>query len=315
MSTRTRVRYWVGVMGKEQVLDAIDKGYCQFKNGCKKPFKQVNPNSWFIYYSPGTKHFKVIREEGRDAGAPVRAFTAIGQVLPGEPYGIDLGNDEVVYRRPARYVPKTTDAPMLPFLDHLSFLTKVGTRWGSVFRKGLIEILKSDFYQICEAMNIDMPKRHNQIFLLPTNTGSNLTKQREVQAIVPQLDNNNQQPVNDVKRPLYDDENDTVNNKELHPQKLNDTTTEAHIANTKPQEHEIDTNAERKEGSAREGLKVISANGQANDGIAVERREEIEDRNRATGVVNAEERRQEIEVVENAINANVEERQQEINGK
>lgn len=166
MSPRLRVRYWVAVMSKDQVSDAIKKGYCEFKNGSKLPFKQVNPDSWFVYYSPGTKSLKEIREEGKEIGERVQAFTAIGQVLPGEPYSIDLGNDNVVYRRHARYVPNTTDAPIFPLMGKLSIFKSLSKYelWGIPLRKGLVEVLKSDFFMLCEAMNIDMPKRHNRIF-------------------------------------------------------------------------------------------------------------------------------------------------------
>lgn len=166
MSSRLRVRYWVAVMSKDQVSDAIKKGYCEFKNGSKLPFKQVNPHSWFVYYSPGTKSLKEIREEGKEIGERVQAFTAIGQVLPGEPYSIDLGNDNVVYRRHARYVPNTTDAPIFPLMGKLSIFKSLSKYelWGIPLRKGLVEVLKSDFFMLCEAMNIDMPKRHNRVF-------------------------------------------------------------------------------------------------------------------------------------------------------
>ena len=185
MSSRLRVRYWVGVLSKDQVQDAVKKGYCEFKNGSKQAFKHVNPHSWFVYYSPGTKPLKVIREEGREAGQPLRLFTAIGQVLPGEPYSIDLGNDDIVYRRNARYVPNTTDAPLEPLMRELSFFKNLPIRkpWGIAFRSGLVEILKSDFYQLCEAMNIDMPKRHHLVF---EQSNTNIKK--------PEIQEENQQP-------------------------------------------------------------------------------------------------------------------------
>lgn len=190
MSSRLRVRYWVGVMSKEQVDDAVKKGYCQFKNGDQRPFKQVNPHSWFVYYSPGTKPLKVIREEGREAGKSLRTFTAIGQVLPGEPYSIDLGNGDIVYRRKARYVPNTTDAPLKPLMGELSFLKNnpSKTSWGVSFRSGLIEVLKSDFYRLCEAMNIEMPKRHHLIFEQSSHSAN--IKQPETQQNLTQPETN-----------------------------------------------------------------------------------------------------------------------------
>jgi hypothetical protein len=153
-------------MSKEQVQEAVKKGYCEFKNGEQRHFKHVNPHSWFVYYSPGLKPLHVIREKGKEAGKTLRTFTAIGQVLPGEPYSIDLGNNNIVYRRKARYVPNSSDAPLEPLMKELSFLKNSPSRkpWGFAFRKGLIEVLKSDFFKLCEAMNIAMPKRHHLIF-------------------------------------------------------------------------------------------------------------------------------------------------------
>ena len=196
MSSRLRVRYWVGVMSKDQVSDAVKKGYCEFKNGSKKPFKHVNPHSWFVLYSPGTKSPKLLRELGRDAGEKVQAFTAIGQVLPGDPYSVDLGNDEIVFRRNARFVPNVTEAPLAPLMSQLSFFSKLSKHqpWGVPFRKGLIELLKSDFYKLCEAMNIDMPKRHNQIFEQTKLDIKKVEERNEIHrlgdAIAPVFDNN-----------------------------------------------------------------------------------------------------------------------------
>ncbi len=152
-------------MSKDHVKDAVKKGYCEFKNGTRLPFKHVNPHSWFVYYSPGTKPLQVIREKGKEAGRKVQAFTAIGQVLPGEPYSVDVGHTRV-YRRRARYVPSSSDAPLAPLMPELSFFKKhdKSRPWGVPFQGGLIEVKKYDFFALCKAMNIDMPKRHALIF-------------------------------------------------------------------------------------------------------------------------------------------------------
>lgn len=165
MPNRLRVRYWVAVLSKDHVKDAVKKGYCEFKNGTRLPFKNVNPHSWFVYYSPGTKPLQVIREKGREAGRKVQAFTAIGQVLPGEPYSVDTGHTRV-YRRRARYVPNSSDAPLAPLMPELSFFKKhdKSRPWGIQFQGGLIEVKKTDFFALCKAMNVDMPKRHALIF-------------------------------------------------------------------------------------------------------------------------------------------------------
>ena len=94
-----------------------------------------------IYYSP--------REQMRD-GAPVQAFTAIGEVAPGEPEPHDMGGGFVPYRRSVTFY-KASDAPILPLLPLLSF-TRDRPQWGTILRRGVFAINRNDYDIIASAM-------------------------------------------------------------------------------------------------------------------------------------------------------------------
>jgi hypothetical protein len=88
-------------------------------------------------------------------GEPLQAFTAIGQVLEGEPYSFNMGNGFVPYRRDVQFFP-AQETPIRSLLDQLSFI-KNKQSWGYVFRFGLLEIPESDFQAIAVAMNVTIP--------------------------------------------------------------------------------------------------------------------------------------------------------------
>lgn len=87
-------RYWIGVASKDHVLKGGEGGFCQLCHGRNNPLKRLNPGDWIIYYSP---------RAALNDGKRVQAFTAIGQVLAGEPYRFNMG-DEFVFRRDVQFV-------------------------------------------------------------------------------------------------------------------------------------------------------------------------------------------------------------------
>jgi hypothetical protein len=138
-------RYWIGVASRDHVLKGVEGGFCQLCHGKRNPLKRLTPNDWIIYYSPRTT---------MNDGDPVQAFTAIGQILAGEPYAFDMGNGFVPDRRDVRFL-TAQEAPIRPMLETLSFI-KNKQSWGYVFRFGLIEIPEPDFQQIAIAMQAEV---------------------------------------------------------------------------------------------------------------------------------------------------------------
>jgi EVE domain len=135
-------RYWIGVASQDHVLQGMAGGFCQLCHGKSNPLKRMTEGDWIVYYSPRTAMVK---------GEAVQAFTAVGQILPGEPYLFDMGNGFVPHRRDVQFV-AAQEAPIRSLIEDLSFI-KNKQSWGYVFRFGLLEIPEPDFQRIMLAMN------------------------------------------------------------------------------------------------------------------------------------------------------------------
>jgi EVE domain len=138
-------RYWIGVASQDHVIRGVQGGFCQLCHGKSNPLKRLNSGDWLVYYSP---------RMAMNSGNMLQSFTAIGQILAGEPYLFDLGNGFVPYRRDVRFIP-AEETPIRLLLDDLSFI-KNKKSWGYVFRFGLLEIPESDFQRIAVAMNVEV---------------------------------------------------------------------------------------------------------------------------------------------------------------
>src|SRR3954453_10567505 len=73
-------RYWIGVVSREHVRLGVAGGFAQVGHGKGAPLKRMKPGDWLIYYSPRESH---------PDGAPVKAFTAIGEVTGSEIYQVE----------------------------------------------------------------------------------------------------------------------------------------------------------------------------------------------------------------------------------
>lgn len=137
------MRYWIGVASRDHVRVGVEGGFCQLCHGKGAPIRRLSPGDRIVYYSPRTE---------MGAGEPVQAFTAIGEILEGEPYPSDMGNGFVPARRDVRFL-EAREAPIRPLLEDLSF-TRGRTSWGYPFRRGVIEIDADDFAVIAAAMGV-----------------------------------------------------------------------------------------------------------------------------------------------------------------
>jgi len=138
------ISYWMGVASQDHVKRGIEGGFCQFCHGKTWPLERLKPGDRIIYYSP--------REEINE-GAPVQAFTAIGEVLEGAPYKFDMGDGFVPMRRDVRFF-SASSALIRPLLPKLSF-TRDQPSWGYAFRRGFFPITDADYKTIARAMNAD----------------------------------------------------------------------------------------------------------------------------------------------------------------
>ncbi len=138
------MRFWIGVASRDHVMAGVARGFCQLGHGKAAPVKRLAPDDWIVYYSPRTVY---------PDGEPLQAFTAIGRVMPGEPYTAQMGPGFVPTRRDVLFI-SSCEAPIRPLLEYLSFSSD-NKNWGQVFRRGLIEIQERDFRLIAEAMGAE----------------------------------------------------------------------------------------------------------------------------------------------------------------
>ncbi|CAN5309952.1 hypothetical protein BH10PSE9_BH10PSE9_21700 [soil metagenome] len=137
----TNTRYWIGVASRDHVMRGVAGGFCQLSHGKSGPVKRLSPGDWLTYYSPRT---------GMRDGDPVQAFTAIGEIKPGEPYAGDMGGGFHPVRRDVAWR-KAMEVSIKPLLDKLSF-ARGKTSWGVAFRRGSFEVSAEDFAIIATAM-------------------------------------------------------------------------------------------------------------------------------------------------------------------
>ncbi|MET3897666.1 hypothetical protein ABIB57_001612 [Devosia sp. UYZn731] len=135
--------HWIGVAARGHVMVGVAEGFVMFAHGKHGAVKQVQPGDWFVYYSPTQTLGKA------DA---VRRFTAIGQVLEGEPVQMQMGMDDTGWRRAARFL-DAQEADIYLLLPQLSFVTNPA-HWGMYFRKSLFRVEAGDFALIAEAMGV-----------------------------------------------------------------------------------------------------------------------------------------------------------------
>jgi hypothetical protein len=133
---------WVAVASADHVRRGRREGFMQVCHGKAAPLRRVQPGDRVVYYSPAT------HPGGRDG---LQAFTALGTVLPGEPYEVDMGEGFRPFRRDVAWDADRSEASILPLLGQLSF-TSGRRNWGYAFRFGLLPISVQDVDLIAAAM-------------------------------------------------------------------------------------------------------------------------------------------------------------------
>ena len=136
-----RPRYWIGVVSRSHVRKGVEGGFAQLGHGRAPPLRRLAKGDWLVYYSPRTAH---------PEGEPLRAFTAVGQVVDDTVLQADVSADFHRWRRRVRYEP-CREVPASEVVDDLDVVPD-RSRWRLVVRRGLVEIGRADFERIAGAM-------------------------------------------------------------------------------------------------------------------------------------------------------------------
>ena len=136
--------HWIAVACAEHVARGRAGGFMQVSHGKAAPLRRIRPGDKVATYSPNTQ--MTVRDG-------LQSFTAIGEVLPGEPYPFDMGGGFVPWRRDVRWIDAAAPAPIAPLLSTLAF-TAGHRSWGAPLRFGLLRIEPGDWAQIAGAMGV-----------------------------------------------------------------------------------------------------------------------------------------------------------------
>src|ERR1700674_5316157 len=134
-------RFCIGVASRDHVNVAVKGAFIQLNHGQQAPVRRLKAGDGLIMYSPRTAY---------PDGEPLQAFTAIGTVITGEVYQVEVTPDFRPHRVDVQFVP-SKEAQIKPLIGHLSFI-KSKSHWGAALRFGLVEVPRNDFALIAERM-------------------------------------------------------------------------------------------------------------------------------------------------------------------
>ena len=122
-------RFWIGVASRDHVNLGVKGAFIQLNHGKKAPLRRLKAGDGVIMYSPRTTY---------PDGEPLQAFTAIGTVVTGDVYQVQVTPDFQPHRVDVQFVP-SREAHIKLLVAHLSFITSK-SRWGASFRFGLVQV-------------------------------------------------------------------------------------------------------------------------------------------------------------------------------
>ena len=134
-------RYWIGVVSRDHVENAVAHGFVQLNHGKAAPLERMQAGDGFAFYSP---------RESYPEGATLQAFTAIGSVADAPIYEATIPELGKIFRRDVAFL-DATPAPIRPLVPQLTFI-RSKTHWGVAFRFGLVRVPREDFATIATAM-------------------------------------------------------------------------------------------------------------------------------------------------------------------
>ena len=139
-------RFWIGVASRDHAKAAVQGAFIQLNHGKQAPVRRLKAGDGVILYSPRTAY---------PDGEPLQAFTAIGTVVTGDPYQVEVTPDFKPHRVAVQFVP-SKEAQIKPLIPHLSFI-RSKSHWGAAFRFGFVGVPNSDFALIAERMGAVSP--------------------------------------------------------------------------------------------------------------------------------------------------------------
>ena len=136
-------RFWIGVASRDHVNVAVKGAFIQLNHGQQAPVRRLKAGDGLIMYSPRTAY---------PDGEPLQAFTAIGTVVTGDVYQVEVTPAFKPHRVDLQFVP-SKEAQIKPLVERLSFI-KNKSHWGAAFRFGHVEVPASDFALIAKRMEL-----------------------------------------------------------------------------------------------------------------------------------------------------------------
>ena len=119
-------RFWIGVASWDHVNVGVKGAFIQLNHGKKAPLRRLKAGDGVIMYSPRTAY---------PDGEPLQAFTAIGTVVTGDVYQVELTPDFKPHRVDVQFVP-SKEAQIKPLVGH--YRSSRVNRWGAAFRFGSV---------------------------------------------------------------------------------------------------------------------------------------------------------------------------------
>jgi predicted RNA-binding protein len=145
-------QFWVGVVSREHVLRGVEGGFIQLNHGKRAPLQRLHAGDGLVMYSPRTSY---------PSGESLQRFTAIGVVVTGEIYQVEMSEDFKPHRVDVNFF-KSTEVPIKALIERLSFI-KNKTSWGAAFRFGYINVPAADFLLIAKAMGVEREFDKNEV--------------------------------------------------------------------------------------------------------------------------------------------------------
>jgi hypothetical protein len=105
-------RYWIGVVSRDHVENAVAHGFVQLNHGKAAPLERMQAGDGFAFYSP---------RESYPEGATLQAFTAIGSVADAPIYEATMPELGRIFRRDVAFL-DATPAPIRPLVPQLTFI-------------------------------------------------------------------------------------------------------------------------------------------------------------------------------------------------
>ena len=143
---------WIDVVSREHVQRGVQGGFIQLNHGKKAPVQRLRAGDGLVMYSPRTAY---------PDGEPLQAFTAIGVVITGEVYQVEMAEDFKPYRVDVRFL-NGRETPIKPLIERLSFI-RDKTHWGAAFRFGYLKVSAEDFNLIAESMGVEPAFERNAL--------------------------------------------------------------------------------------------------------------------------------------------------------